>query len=147
MYLIGYNGPEAIPYAIRLGIALQLTNILRDVGEDWVNGRVYLPEEELVAFGLSDTDIARGQVTEKWRDFMRFQIKRTRQLYQESIPGISLLSRKGRFAIMASADLYQEILTKIELNDYDVFNQRAYIPKREKFGRLPGIWWQTIRDF
>jgi phytoene synthase len=130
-----------------LGVALQLTNILRDVGEDWQNGRIYLPQEELAAFGLSEVDIARCQVTEKWRDFMRFQIDRTRQLYRQSIPGISLLNRKGRFAIMASADLYQAILTQIEQNDYDVFNQRAYISKTEKFSRLPGIWWQTIRYY
>jgi phytoene synthase len=147
MYLVGYNGPEAIPYAIRLGVALQLTNILRDVGEDWHNGRIYLPQEEMAAFGLSDADIARGQVTAKWREFMRFQINRTRQLYQEAMPGISLLNRKGRFAIKASADLYQEILGKIELNDYDVFNKRAYMTNTGKVSRLPGIWWRTFRYY
>ena len=147
MYLIGFKSLEAIPFAIRLGVALQLTNILRDVGEDWENGRIYRPEEELTAFGLSEADIAREQVTEKWREFMRFQINRTRQLYQEAMPGISLLNRKGRFAIKASADLYQEILTKIEQNDYDVFKRRAYLSNTGKFSRLPGIWWQTIRYF
>jgi phytoene synthase len=147
MYLVGFKGLEAIPYAIRLGVALQLTNILRDVGEDWQKGRIYLPQEELAAFGLSEMDIARGQVTEKWREFMRFQINRTRQLYQDAMPGISLLNSKGRFAINASADLYQEILTKIEQNDYDVFNLRAYISKPGKFSRLPVIWWQTFRYY
>ena len=147
MYLVGYNGPEAIPYAIRLGVALQLTNILRDVGEDWHNGRIYLPQEELAAFGLSESDIARGQVTEKWREFMRFQINRTRHLYQEAMPGISLLNRRGRFAIKASADLYQAILAKIEQNDYDVFNRRAYLSNTGKFRRLPGIWWHTFRYY
>jgi phytoene synthase len=147
MYLIGYNGPEAIPYAIRMGVALQLTNILRDVGEDWQNGRIYLPQEELAAFGLSEADIARGQVTEQWREFMRFQINRTRQLYQDAMPGISLLNRKGRFAIKASADLYQEILVKIEENDYDVFKRRAYLSNAGKINRLLGIWWQTIRYY
>jgi phytoene synthase len=147
MYMIGYNGPEAIPYAIRLGVALQLTNILRDVGEDWQKDRIYLPQEELAAFGLSEADIARGQVTEMWRQFMRFQINRTRQLYQDAMPGIALLNNKGRFAIKASADLYQEILAKIEQNDYDVFNLRAYISKPGKFSRLPGIWWRTFRYY
>jgi phytoene synthase len=147
MYLVGYNGPEAIPYAIRLGVALQLTNILRDVGEDWHKGRIYLPQEELAAFGLSEADIARGQVTEKWRSFMRFQINRTHQLYQEAMPGISLLDYKGRFAIKASADLYQAILAKIEQNDYDVFKRRAYLSNTRKFSRLPGIWWQTFRYY
>jgi phytoene synthase len=147
MYLIGFKGLEAIPYAIRLGVALQLTNILRDVGEDWQKGRIYLPQDELAEFGLSEADIARGQVTEKWRGFMRFQINRTRQLYLEAMPGISLLNRKGRFAIKSSADLYQAILAKIEQNDYDVFKRRAYLSNTGKFSRLPGIWWQTIRDY
>jgi phytoene synthase len=147
MYMIGHNGSKAIPYAIRMGVALQLTNILRDVGEDWENGRIYLPQEELDAFGLSEADIARGQVTEKWRDFMRFQINRTRQIYQEAMPGISLLDYKGRFAIKASAELYQAILAKIEQNDYDVFKRRAYLSNTEKFSRLPGIWWQTLRYY
>ncbi|HRJ44619.1 MAG TPA: squalene/phytoene synthase family protein, partial [Caldilineaceae bacterium] len=74
MHIIGYAGPQAIPYAIKLGVALQLTNILRDVGEDWANGRLYLPQDELAAFGLSEADIAAGQVTPRWRVFMRFQI-------------------------------------------------------------------------
>ena len=147
MYLIGFKGLEAIPYAIRLGVALQLTNILRDIGEDWQNGRIYLPQDELAEFGLSEADIARGQVTEKWRRFMRFQINRTRQIYLEAMPGISLLNRKGRFAIKASADLYQAILAKIEQNDYDVFKRRAYLSNTGKFSRLPGIWWQTIRNY
>ena len=145
MHLVGYSGPAAIPYAVKLGVALQLTNILRDVEEDWKNGRIYLPQEELDAFGISEVDIARGQVTKKWRDFMRFQIDRTRQLYRESIPGISMLNRKGQFAIMASADLYQAILVQIERNDYDVFNRRAYISKKGKLSRLPSIWWRTVR--
>jgi phytoene synthase len=143
MHLIGYSGPQAISYAIKLGVALQLTNILRDVGEDFENGRVYLPQDELSAFGLSDVDIARGQVTRQWRQFMRFQIERARQLYREAIPGIRMLRRKGQFAIMASADLYQAILSQIEANDYDVFQRRAYLSTMKKLNRLPGIWWMT----
>jgi phytoene synthase len=143
MHIIGFSGPEAIPYAIKLGIALQLTNILRDVGEDWQNGRVYLPQDELAAFNLSDGDIAKGEVTENWRAFMRFQIERNRQLYTDSMPGISMLGEQGRFAIAASAELYQGILDLIEANDYDVFTKRAYLSGREKFKRLPGIWWRA----
>lgn len=67
MHIIGHADEEAIPYAIRLGVALQLTNILRDVGEDWRAGRVYLPQEELALFELSEQDIARGKVDRRWR--------------------------------------------------------------------------------
>jgi 15-cis-phytoene synthase len=143
MHIIGHTGPEAIPYAIRLGVALQLTNILRDVGEDWRLGRCYLPKDELEAFGLSEDDIEGGQVTEKWREFMRFQIERVRLLYSSALPGIGLLHQDGRFAIGAAAELYRAILSEIELNDYDVFSRRAAISKTNKLLRLPGIWWRA----
>ena len=146
MHITGFSGREAIPYAIKLGVALQVTNILRDVAEDWRNGRLYLPREELRAFGLDESDIERGEVTERWREFMRFQIIRNRQLYAEAWPGIGMLHKEGRFAIGAAAGLYQAILDDIEAHDYDVFSRRAYIGTWGKLRRLPGIWWRT-RDF
>lgn len=147
MHIIGFRGPEAIPYAIKLGVALQLTNILRDVGEDWQAGRVYLPAKELVRFGLRETDLEAGRVDERWRRFMRFQIERNRRLYNEAWPGIALLSREGRFAVAAAGELYQAILEDIEAHDYDVFSRRAHIDKWGKLRRLPGIWRrsQTMR--
>lgn len=143
MHIIGFSGAEAIPYAIKLGLALQLTNILRDVGEDWRRGRLYLPQEELAAFGLTEADIAAGVVDDKWRAFMRFQIDRNRQLYEEAWPGIAMLHKDGRFAIAAAAGLYQGILDAIEANDYDVFNRRAFISTWGKLRRLPGLWWRS----
>jgi phytoene synthase len=140
MHIIGFAGPEAIPYAIKLGVALQLTNILRDVGEDWQSGRLYLPQDELAAFGLREADIAVAVVSENWRAFMRFQIERAWQLYAEAMPGIAMLGQQGRFAIAASAELYRGILAQIERNDYDVFNRRAYVSAAKKLSRLPGIW-------
>ena len=88
MHITGFAGPEAVPYAIKLGVALQMTNILRDIAEDFHNGRVYLPQEELAAFGLTEADLRRGLVTDNWRAFMRFQIERTNRLYDEAWPGI-----------------------------------------------------------
>jgi phytoene synthase len=143
MHIIGFSNPEAVSYAIKLGLALQMTNILRDVGEDWRRGRVYLPSEELAAFGLTEDDIAAGMVTDKWRDFMRFQIERTRQLYEESWPGIMMLHEDGRFAIVAAAGLYRGILDSIEANDYDVFNHRAYVSTWGKLKMMPSLWWQS----
>lgn len=141
MHIVGYTSEGAIPYAIKLGVALQLTNILRDVGEDWRNGRFYLPLEELAAFNLTEEDVAAGDVDGRWRAFMHFQISRTRRLYQEALPGIGLLEPRGRFAIAAAAGLYQAILDDIEAHDHDVFNRRAYVGEVEKLKRLPGIWW------
>lgn len=145
MHIVGFAGEQALPYAIRLGVALQLTNILRDVAEDWRNGRIYLPLDELHRFGLSEADIARGQVDDRWRMFMAFQIERNRRLYAESLPGISTLDSDGRFAIAAAADLYQAILRDIELNDYDVFSRRAHVNMIGKLARLPRIWWLSRR--
>lgn len=145
MHIIGFAGPDAVPYAIKLGVALQLTNILRDVGEDWRAGRVYLPQEELAAFGLSEDDLAAGRVDDRWRDFMRFQIARNRRLYEEAWPGIALLRRDGRFAIAAAADVYRAILADIEAHGYDVFNRRAYVSKWGKLRRLPRLWWRSRR--
>lgn len=77
MHITGFHGNEAIPYAVKLGVALQLTNILRDVAEDWANGRCYLPQDELASFGLTEADIAEKHNGRRWQAFMRFQITRT----------------------------------------------------------------------
>jgi phytoene synthase len=143
MHIIGFSNPQAIPYAIKLGIALQLTNILRDVAEDSRAGRVYLPSEELAAFGLTEHDLARGQVNYRWRAFMRFQIARNRRLYAEAWPGIALLNRDGRLAVAAAGGLYRAILRDIEAHDHDVFHHRAHVSTWGKLRLLPGIWWHT----
>jgi 15-cis-phytoene synthase len=143
MHIIGFAGEQAIPYAIKLGIALQLTNILRDVGEDWRSRRVYLPTDEMTAYGLTEADLDRGQVDDRWRAFLRFQIARNRRLYAEADPGIALLSGDGRFAVAAASELYRAILDDIEAHDYDVFNRRAHVSAWNKVYRLPGIWWRN----
>lgn len=136
----GCSEEKALPYAIKLGLALQLTNILRDVGEDWRAGRVYLPTDELAAFGLGDEDLARGQVDMRWRALMRFQIERTRTLYRQAWPCVAMFDRDGRFAVAAACALYRAILDEIEAHDYDVFNRRAHIGAWGKLRRLPGVW-------
>ena len=143
MHIIGFAGEQAIPYAIKLGVALQITNILRDVEEDWCAGRVYLPMDELTAYGLSEADLVRKQVDDCWRAFMHYQIERNRRLYNEARPGIALLHRDGRFAVAAASDLYRAILNDIEAHNYDVFNRRAHVSAWGKVRRLPGIWWRN----
>lgn len=145
MHIIGYSGQQAIAYAIKLGVALQITNILRDVAEDFAAGRVYLPQEELAAFQLTDADLATGVVDERWRAFMRFQIARNRRLYEEAWPGIAMLHPDGRLAIAAAAKFYEGILDDIEKRDYDVFSGRAHVSAWGKLRKLPGLWWQVAR--
>lgn len=144
MQIIGYNSLEAVGYAIKLGVALQITNILRDVGEDWRRGRLYLPLRELEEFGLTEADIEKGEVDERWQAFMRFQIARAKRLYQEALPGIGYLHIDGRFAVAAAAELYRAILDDIELHHYDVFSRRAHV--RNKLRCLPGIWWRAYSN-
>jgi phytoene synthase len=143
MHIVGFRGPEAIPYAVKLGVALQITNILRDVGEDYRSGRVYLPQEELTAFGITEDQIAAGRVDDRWREFMRFQIARNRLLYKEAWPGIALLDRDGRFAIAAAAVLYRGILDDLEAHDYNNFTRRSYVNQRGKVVRLAQAWWHA----
>lgn len=145
MHIIGFKDRRALPYAVKLGVALQLTNILRDVGEDYLDGRVYLPQEDLRKFGYGEDDLARGLVDPRFRALMDFEIARTRRLYAEAWGGIRLLSRDGRLAIAAAADFYRAILDKIERNDYDVFNRRAHLNAAEKLVRLPKLWWESQR--
>lgn len=136
MHITGFQTSDALPYAVKLGVALQLTNILRDIGEDWRAGRFYLPLDEMAAFGLDEQDLAAATIDDRWRNFIRFQIKRTRQLYAESIPGIALLHPDGQPAVAAAAALYQGILDDIEKHDYDVFSRRAHVSLWKKASYL-----------
>jgi phytoene synthase len=142
MYIVGFKSSDAVPYAIKLGVALQMTNILRDVGEDYRNGRLYLPREELVTYGIREEDIAAGRVTDNWRQFMKFQIERTRQLYEESWAGVKMLEREGQLAIGAASVFYQGILDDIEKHDYDVFSRRASLSALGKLSKIPALWWK-----
>ncbi|MBK6791638.1 MAG: phytoene/squalene synthase family protein [Anaerolineales bacterium] len=140
MYIVGFKSHEAVSYAIKLGVALQMTNILRDVGEDYRNGRLYLPREELVTYGIREEDIAEGRVTDAWRQFMRFQIDRTRHLYAASWEGVKMLEREGQLAIGAASIFYMGILEDIEKHDYDVFSRRASLSAMGKVAKLPALW-------
>uniref|UniRef100_A0A7N0TIR8 15-cis-phytoene synthase n=1 Tax=Kalanchoe fedtschenkoi TaxID=63787 RepID=A0A7N0TIR8_KALFE len=130
--------------ALALGIANQLTNILRDVGEDARRGRIYLPQGELAKAGLSDEDILRGQVTHKWRSFMKGQIKRARMFFEEAEKGVSELSAASRWPVWASLLLYKQILDAIEANDYDNFSKRAYVGKAKKLASLPVAYGRAL---
>ncbi len=144
--VLGYDGrEETLAHAARLGIAMQLTNILRDVGEDAAMGRVYLPQDEMTAFGYDDALIAAGVVNEDFRRLMRFQIARARELYHTSTPAIASLHHSSHLPIHAAATLYGSILGRIEAMDYQVYTSRARISKRDKVLQLPAIWWQARR--
>jgi phytoene synthase len=147
MHIIGYEDQAAIPYVVKLGVALQLTNILRDVAEDWRRGRLCLPLEELHAYGLEEQDVDAAHVDDRWRAFMRFHIARARAIYDEAAPGIGLLAPQGRLAVSAAATFYRAILNDIEVHDYDLFSRRACVSAWVKVRWLPKIWWRSKRQF
>ncbi len=126
--------------AIALGVANQLTNILRDVGEDAQRGRIYLPLEDLALFNYTEKDLFNGVVDDRWRELMRFEIQRARKFFVQAESGIRSLSPDSRWPVWAALMLYQGILDVIEENDYDVFNRRAFVPKPKKLVSLPVAW-------
>ena len=106
-------------------------------GEDLERGRIYLPQDELAAFGLTEEDLFTCKVTPKYTTFIKFQISRAREYYKQAARGIHMLAPSGRFAVQASLDLYGRILDIIERNGYDNFNRRAFTTKIEKLSILP----------
>ncbi|TVQ52775.1 MAG: phytoene synthase [Spirulina sp. DLM2.Bin59] len=130
----------AIEAAIALGIANQLTNILRDVGEDAGRGRIYLPLEDLDRFHYTEKDLFNSVVDDRWRAFMKFEIQRAQDFYHHAEQGIRALNPDARWPVWSALMLYQGILTVIEQNGYDVFNQRAFVPKGRKLLYLPIAW-------
>ena len=126
--------------AIALGVAMQLTNILRDVGEDMQRDRIYLPIEDLHSFDYTEQDLLNKVVDDRWKAMMKFQIKRAREYYKQAEAGIRYLIRDSRLPVWASLIHYQGILDEIEANNYDVFNQRAFVSKPKKTLSLPIAW-------
>ncbi|KAG6679522.1 hypothetical protein I3843_14G134900 [Carya illinoinensis] len=119
--------------ALYLGIGNQLTNILRDVGEDALRGRVYLPRDELGQFGLCDKDVLSMKVTDRWREFMKEQITRARFYFNLAEEGASQLDKASRWPVWSSLLLYRMILDAIEDNDYDNLTKRAYVGGARNF--------------
>jgi 15-cis-phytoene synthase len=130
----------AEPYACDLGIAFQLTNFLRDVGEDLRRGRVYLPQEDLAAFGVTRAHLERGVVDGPVRRLMAFEVARTRELYRSAAHGIRLLHPTSRPCIETALALYGGILDEIEKADYEVLGRRVAVPPARRAAvALPGL--------
>lgn len=137
--ILGCRDADALPRAVELGIAMQLTNILRDVAEDAALGRVYLPREELDAFGVCADSLLLGRATGQFCDLIAFQIDRARCLYANAHDGVRALSPSGQLTTLASSHLYSKILNRIEEERYDVLSRRAFVPTRHKVGAVPTI--------
>ncbi|MCW9708941.1 phytoene/squalene synthase family protein [Fodinibius salsisoli] len=141
--VFGYESKEALGYAIDLGIAMQLTNILRDVGEDLQKDRIYLPQEDLRKFGVSESDLFNHARTEAVKELLAFQIDRARRYYVRSDKGIGMLSADSRLPVYLARHNYSRILDKIEQNNYNVFDIRAYLNTTEKLSIIPQVFYRT----
>ncbi len=122
---VGWDRLEG--YAIDLGYAFQLTNFIRDVGEDLRRGRVYLPRESLDRFGVDRNRLRRGRIDEAIRNLLAWEIERARGLYRRAEPGIELVDPAARDCLRTAVALYRGILDEIERVDYDVFSRRVSI--------------------
>ncbi|MGB7203655.1 MAG: phytoene/squalene synthase family protein [Pyrinomonadaceae bacterium] len=131
--IVGYSTHAAFEHATKLGYAFQVTNFLRDIREDYDElGRVYMPQDELRKFDLTNDDIARRVYDERFINFMKFQIERNRQIYREALPGIPMLAWRGRLAVRIAYVLYKAILDEIERVNYNVYLRRVRTSFRQK---------------
>jgi len=129
--------PDPSEAAIALGIANQLTNILRDVGEDRHRGRIYLPQADIEKFNYSEEELLKGEINNQWKALMSFELTRARDWFQKSEDGIKWLSSDARWPVWTSLRLYRGILDSIERLDYDVFNNRAFVKNSVKAFEIP----------
>ena len=131
-HIIGYEDEKAFKYASKLGIAMQLTNILRDVQEDKNNGRIYLPTDERKRFNVKESDLYDENMSLNLKELMKFSADRAHKYYEEAMPGIDMLKKDCQFAIYSAADIYRYILNEIRINDYNPFKGRCYVTQSKK---------------
>jgi len=141
----GYDADIAREPALSLGVAFQITNILRDVGEDAAErGRIYLPRQDMERFGVTEEQVMAQRMDENYAAFMKFQIERARKYYDSARRGVFMLSEESRLPVQSSLDAYGLILSKIEENNYDSLSTRAYTTKWEKLLIIPFSWYRTL---
>ncbi|MEO8071915.1 MAG: squalene/phytoene synthase family protein [Acidobacteriota bacterium] len=138
--ILGYSDKIALEFAEKLGIAMQLTNILRDVKEDAERGRIYLPLEDLRIFNVSEQQILENEFDDNFCKMMQFQIERAREFYREGEKGIPLLEKDSRLTVLLASRIYGRILDEIEKLDYNVFLGRAHTTNLKKLLSIPTIW-------
>jgi 15-cis-phytoene synthase len=143
--VLGALTPDAAAPAEALGAAFQLSNFIRDVGEDLARGRVYLPQEDLDRFGVTRQDLARGVVTERVRRLLAFEIARTRALYDAARPGVAMVEPSSRPCLSTAIELYGGILDEVERAGYDVFTHRVSVPGRRRLAVALPAWVSSLK--
>ncbi len=141
IHIFGYSGgEEARLRAADLGLAMQLTNICRDVKEDWEMGRIYLPQDDMARFGVAEDNIGAGTVTEGFSQLLAFQIARAREYFSSGRQLLGHLPPRSRACPAALGLIYGRVLDRIESNGYDVYQQRIGLSKAEKLRLMTRAW-------
>lgn len=137
--IFGFTNPQTLAYAEKLGLAFQLTNIIRDVGEDARKGRIYLPVNELQQFGVTAADLLNSRHSEKFEALMRFQTERAQQMYDEALALLPKEDRRAQRPGLMMAAIYRTLLDEIARDNFHVLNQRISLTPLRK------LWlaWKT----
>jgi len=139
--IFGYELPETRDYARDLGIAFQLTNIVRDVGEDARRGRIYLPQEDLARFGVQASDVMKARATPAFAELMAFEVDRTRAWYERALGKLPARDRRAQRAGLAMAAIYRTLLDEIARDGYRVLDRRiALTPLRKLWIATRAAW-------
>jgi len=134
--IFGYRNQGCKQYAIELGLALQMTNIIRDVGKDIQNGRIYLPQEDLARFHYSESELIQRRYNERFVQLMKFQARRARQFFANAAAALPAEDRKAMTPAQIMGSVYRGLLRRIELDKFRVFEKDYQLSKMEKAGRM-----------
>jgi phytoene synthase len=138
--IFGYKHSSTKDFAVNLGIALQLTNILRDIKKDAEKGRIYLPQEDLEKFGYSEKELLGCTYNSNFKEMMEYEALRAKEYFDKANTYLNLDDKSSMFAARAMQHIYERMLTKIIDADFDVFNKNIKVSKFEKVGISVGVW-------
>lgn len=142
--VFGYDDPLALEYAVDLGIAMQLANTLRDVSEDLTRGRIYLPQEDLRRFGVSEAMLAAGEGGPNWEALMDFEIERGRRLFGSGLRVTGLIPRRAAACVLTMAGIYQAILEQLARDPSLPLHHRASLSSRAKLSVMTRSWLRAV---
>lgn len=138
--IFGYKHASTRDFAVNLGIALQLTNILRDIKKDAESGRIYLPQEDLKKFNYNENDILNQTYNSNFTEMMKYETERAKEYFNKATASLNIEDKAQMFAARAMQHIYYKMLSKIVDADYDVYNNNIKVPTFQKVGISVGVW-------
>jgi phytoene synthase len=146
LHVFGPTSPHAQDYAVDLGMAFQLTNILRDLGTDAEQGRIYLPQEDLAHFGCGETELLQRQDTRQLRELVHFEVERARDFYRKAQAALNCLPKSDRRALSVAEIMravYSRILERIDRPDHAIFGPRVRLSTSHRLALAAGVWFRS----